>query len=89
VTPAIKVHSVCNRDVALARDPWLDRVRLYGSRWLHSDRVPESYYDAVDIGAPDAALREAAAFIVEADEFRVERETRIRWAEDALREANR
>jgi hypothetical protein len=86
MTPLIKVHSVTSRNEALYRDHSKNRVRLFGSRWIHSDHVPELYLDAVRDSAPDAALREAAALIVEADDLRVERETRIRWAEDALRE---
>jgi hypothetical protein len=86
MTPTVKVHSVTNRNEPLFRDPTKDRVRLFGSRWLHGDHVPELYFDAVRDGAEDAVLREAAALIVEADDLRVERETRIRWAEDALRE---
>jgi hypothetical protein len=81
----IEVQSEPNRDEPLWLDPAHDRGRLFGSRFVRGCDIPSFYHDAVRASAPIPALREAAAFVLEAASLRVEQQTRLRWAADALR----
>jgi hypothetical protein len=86
---AIEVESPSNRDEPLWLDPTHDRGRLFGSRLVRGCDIQSFYHDAVRASAPMSALREAAAYVLEAASLRIEQQTRLRWAADALKAVGR